>query len=205
MTAISPDSTRRYDLNFARWVMRNVAGGERLNMCMQCGMCSGSCPLGKKMDYGPRKIIMMVRAGMKEEVLTSNTIWNCVACYNAEVRCPREVPVTHILASLATLAVKEGYSGAVNSPTARFAKAFFWSAQAFGRTDERIVTARYYLSGGLGDFFKKGMENQKIALNMVKKGRMHLGMPHRIKQRGELKQILAKAREIDAREGGEHS
>lgn len=200
MTAMSPTPSRKYDLSFARWVYDNVDGGERLAKCMQCGACSGSCPIGDQMDYGPRKLFMMIRAGMKEAVLTSNTIWNCVSCYNCTVRCPRKVPVTHILHELATVAVHEGYATAKQADNARFSKAFWWSAAKWGRTDERLVTAKYYFSTGIGDGIKKGMANQKIAMAMVKTKRMHLGMPHKIKNTGELKAILAKAAEIEARE-----
>lgn len=199
MNAISPTPSRQYDLNFARWVFENVDGGDRLNKCMQCGTCSGSCPIADQMDYGPRKLFMMIRAGMKEAVLTSNTIWNCVSCYNCVVRCPRQVPVTYILHDLATLAVKEGYAPAVESANARFAKAFWWSAAKWGKTDERLVTARYYFSYGLGEGIKRGRANQKIALAMIKAKRMHLGMPHKIRKVGELQAILKKAAEIDAR------
>lgn len=202
MTAISPQTTRKYDHKFARWVSDNVDGGDRLNMCMQCGVCSGSCPIRDQMDHGPRKIFMMVRAGMKDAVLKSNTLWNCVACYNCVVRCPRDVPVAYLLAGLATVAVREGYAEAVDSDNARFAKAFVWSTERFGLTDERLVTAMFYFSHGIGEFIKKGRANQKIAMGMVKTKRMHLGLPHKIKKVGELRKILAKAREIEARELG---
>ncbi|MBW7850824.1 MAG: 4Fe-4S dicluster domain-containing protein [Rhodospirillales bacterium] len=199
MTATSPTPRKKYDLNFARWVYENVDGGDRMAKCMQCGTCSGSCPIGDQMDYGPRKLFMMIRAGMKEAVLTSNTIWNCVSCYNCVVRCPRQVPVTYILHDLAALAVKEGYAEAKTADNARFAKAFWWSAQKWGRTDERLVTMKYYFSTGIGDGIKKGMANQKIAMAMVKTKRMHLTMPHKVKGTKELQAILAKAHEIEER------
>ncbi len=37
--------------------------GDKLLSCIQCGMCSGSCPLGYAMDYTPRKMISALRAG----------------------------------------------------------------------------------------------------------------------------------------------
>ena len=199
MTVAPPEqAARKYDLGFARWVRDNVNGGEKMSMCMQCGMCSGSCPIGTEMDQGPRKLFMMIRAGMKDEVFNSSTIWNCTSCYNCVVRCPRGVPVTYIVQDLAAKAVELGYVKEVEN--ARFAKAFWWSASKYGRTDERLVTTKYYYSGGLADFLKKGMGNLKIALGMVKTKRMHIGMPYKVKDTKGLQAILAKAAEIDARE-----
>jgi heterodisulfide reductase subunit C2 len=193
-----PAAARTYDLSFARWVRDNIEGGDKLSLCMQCGVCSGSCPIGVQMDYGPRKLFMMIRAGMKEEVLSSNTIWNCTSCYRCIVRCPRGVPVTYILQDLAAKAAELGYAKGPHE-NKNFAKSFWWSAKTFGRTDERLVTAFYYLSLGLGEGYKRGMANLKIALGMIKTGRMHLGAPHRIKDRKGLKAILAKAHEIEQR------
>ncbi len=188
-----------YDLGFARWVYDNVEGGDKLSLCMQCGVCSGSCPIGVRMDHGPRKLFMMIRAGMKNAVLSSNTMWNCTSCYRCVVRCPRGVPVTYILQGLGTKAVEMGYADAEDN--VRFAKSFWWSAVTFGRTDERLVTTRYYFSFGLVEGIKKVLANLKIAYGMIKAGRMHLGAPHRIRDRKGLKTILAKAAEIEARDG----
>jgi quinone-modifying oxidoreductase subunit QmoC len=202
VTAPAPaTSERKYDLNFARWVYDNVNGGDKLSLCMQCGVCSGSCPIGTQMDHGPRKLFMMIRAGMKEEVLSSNTMWNCTSCYRCVVRCPRGIPVTYILQDLGTKAVEMGYADKVDNT--RFSRSFWWSAKTFGRTDERLVTARYYFSFGLVAGIKKGLENLKIAFGMVRTGRMHIGVPHKIKDRKGLQAILAKAAEIEAREGAE--
>jgi quinone-modifying oxidoreductase subunit QmoC len=199
MTLAPPEqATRKYDLGFARWVRDNVQGGDKMSMCMQCGMCSGSCPIGTEMDQGPRKLFMMIRAGMKDEVFNSTTIWNCTSCYNCVVRCPRGVPVTYIIQDLAGKAVELGYVKDVEN--ARFAKAFWWSAKTFGRTDERLMTAKYYFSFGLVGGVKRGLANLKIALGMVKAKRMHLGGSHKIKDIKGLRAILAKAAEIDARE-----
>jgi quinone-modifying oxidoreductase subunit QmoC len=193
-----PESGPKYDLGFARWVYDNISGGDKLSMCMQCGACSGSCPIGTDMDHGPRKLIMMIRAGMKEEVFQSNTIWNCTHCYRCTVRCPRGIPVTHIVQGLAASAVDLGY--AHETDTARFAKSFWWSVVHFGRTDERLVTAKYYFSFGLVEGIRRGIANLKIALGLVLKGRMHLGLPHKVSGKKGLQAILEKAAEIEARE-----
>lgn len=200
MTVAAPDATKTYDLSFANWVYDNIEGGDKLSLCMQCGVCSGSCPIGVEMDHGPRKLFMMIRAGMKEDVLTSNTMWNCTSCYRCVVRCPRGVPVTYILHDLGTKSVEMGY--AEPNDNTRFSKSFWWSARTFGRTDERLVTAKYYFSFGLVEGIKRGLGNLKIALGMVKAGRMHLGAPHGIKDKKGLRAILAKAAEIEERDSG---
>ncbi len=199
MTGTSiPASARKYDLGFARWVYQNIEGADRLSLCMQCGMCSGSCPIGAQMDNGPRKLFMMIRAGMKEEVLKSDTIWNCTQCYNCVVRCPRKVPVTYILQDLATVAAREGYAPA--KPTVRFSRPFWRSTRYFGRTDERMLTVLYFFSYGIKEGIKRALANLSIAQRMVKAGRMGLGLPHRAKGAAGLRAILAKADEIKARE-----
>lgn len=193
-----PDSGPKYDLGFARWVYKNISGGDKLSMCMQCGACSGSCPIGTDMDHGPRKLIMMIRAGMKEEVLQSDTLWNCTHCYRCTVRCPRGIPVTHIIQGLGAAAADLGYAN--ETETVRFARSFWWSVVHFGRTDERLVTAKYYFSFGLVEGMKRGMANLKIAIRLVLKGRMHLGLPHKVSGKKDLQAILKKAAEIEARE-----
>lgn len=196
MATLLSDSSQKYDLGFARWVYENVKGGDQLSMCMQCGACSGSCPIGTDMDHGPRKLFMMVRAGMKEAVFQSNTLWNCTSCYRCTVRCPRGIPVTYVVQGLAAKAAELGYANKVD--TARFARSFWWSVVHFGRTDERLVTAKYYFSFGLIAGIRKSLENLKIAVGLVRTGRMHLGLPHRVVDKKGLQAILKKAAEIEA-------
>lgn len=198
MINISPTPNRKYDLSFARWVYQNLDGGDRLGLCMQCGVCSGSCPLSTNMDHGPRKIFMMIRAGMKDDVLKSDTLWKCVSCYNCIVRCPRNVPVVYILHALATVAVREGYLPASKSETNKFVKGFTWSFKIFGRTDERIISLIYYFQDGFSSGIRKLLTFKNIAFAFVKVGRLPIGMPHRIKNRGELKKILETAAKIEA-------
>lgn len=199
MTAPLPNPGKTYDLGFARWVYENVNNGDKLALCMQCGVCSGSCPIGVEMDHGPRKLFMMIRAGMQEAVMTSNTPWNCTSCYRCTVRCPRGIPVTSILQDLAAKQATLGYASNANE-NLNFSRSFWWSAKAFGRTDERLVTARYYLSFGLKEGWRRALANLKIALGFIKTGRMHVGLPHRIKGRKQLNAILAKAGEIEKRD-----
>jgi Fe-S oxidoreductase len=74
--------------------------GKEILTCLQCGMCSGTCPYGDVMDYPPRRMIAMMRAGMLEKVFTSDSLLSCVACYACMAKCPRGIRLTEILLPL---------------------------------------------------------------------------------------------------------
>ena len=74
--------------------------GKEILTCLQCGMCSGTCPYGDVMDYPPRRMIAMMRAGMLEKVFTSDSLLSCVACYACMAKCPRGIKLTEILLPL---------------------------------------------------------------------------------------------------------
>ena len=85
-----------------------IPGGERIRLCIQCGTCSASCPNADRMDYTPREIIAMARAGMRDEVLSANSMWFCASCYLCTVRCPRDIKPTELMHALECLAVRDG-------------------------------------------------------------------------------------------------
>ena len=61
--ALNIAMVERYRNSFLKEVEANVEEGEWVKMCMQCGVCSGSCPLGPFWDHPPQEIFMMIRAG----------------------------------------------------------------------------------------------------------------------------------------------
>ncbi len=85
------------------------AGCEGARLCFQCGTCTASCPSGRFTSYRIRKIVRQTQLGLKEEILTSNDLWDCTTCYSCEERCPREVPIVDIIISLRNMAVAEGH------------------------------------------------------------------------------------------------
>ncbi|WP_308874341.1 hypothetical protein [Thiothrix subterranea] len=46
-TAVNQAMVEKYKGNFLKEVTDNVEEGNWVKMCMQCGVCSGSCPLGR--------------------------------------------------------------------------------------------------------------------------------------------------------------
>lgn len=81
------------------------------NPCIQCGMCGGACPLAFAMEYTPRHSIHLLKEGLLDQVLKSNTLWLCVSCYNCTARCPSGLKITDILfPALRDAAISAGHT-----------------------------------------------------------------------------------------------
>jgi quinone-modifying oxidoreductase subunit QmoC len=189
-----------YRNNFLKEVEANVEEGEWVKMCMQCGVCSGSCPLGPHWEHPPQEIFMMIRAGKRDEVLSSDSMWMCTSCYNCIVRCPRGLPITHIMHGLASYAKRLGLSPK-NQPTAKFSKIFWDNITKTGRANELKMGMSLYFMNGFGDGVKNALKNKSIGQAMMKTKRMNpaemFGGGHGCKDAKGLQAIVAKAREIE--------
>jgi len=166
---------------------------------MQCGVCSGSCPLGKFWEHPPQEIFMMIRAGKREAVLQSESVWMCTSCYNCIVRCPRELPITHIMHGLAHYAKRLGLVPKTN-PTAKFAQMFWDNLMVKGRINELKLGLALYFMNGFGDGVKVALKNQKLGMAMMKTGRMNPKEAfggHAVKDLAGFHKVLKKAQELE--------
>jgi heterodisulfide reductase subunit C len=122
----------------------SLPGGEDLHRCIQCGTCSSTCPMSIYMDYTPRRIIAMTRAGFRDEVLASNTIWLCASCYACSAECPKQIKVTDVMYALKRKAIEEKvYPRRLPIPV--LAQEFFKSVWSTGRSNEGRIVARTWL------------------------------------------------------------
>ena len=196
--------TDKYRNNFLREVEDNVEEGDWVKMCMQCGVCSGSCPFGPDWEHPPQELFMMIRAGEREEVLSSESMWMCTSCYNCIVRCPREIPITHIMHGLANYAHRLGLAPKMN-PTRRFAKIFWENISKNGRVNETSLSLKLYFMDGFSTGVKKTLEMKNTGLGMFRTKRLdpfalisHKG----VKDPKQLQSMLQKAQEIEDRRKG---
>ena len=74
--------------------------GKPVLTCIQCGTCAATCPYGDVVDYPPRRIIAMLRAGWIDKVLDTESLLGCVACYACMAKCPRNIKLTEVLLPL---------------------------------------------------------------------------------------------------------
>jgi heterodisulfide reductase subunit C len=81
--------------------------GQNLQLCYQCGMCTGNCPAAANMDISPRQIIELARLGLAEEIANSKTVWVCASCLNCDVNCPRGVNISKIMEAIRLLTLRK--------------------------------------------------------------------------------------------------
>ena len=186
-------SASRASPTFMEEVIAATPGSNpHLELCLQCGTCGGSCPSGPDMEHTPRQLFALIAAGMKEDVLKSNTPWYCVSCYYCMVRCPQEIHITDIMYTLKRMAISEGLfheSSASDAPD--FSETFIDYVEHYGRSFELGLATRYHLKHHpLGAIKMAG-----FGLGMLRKGRMDL-TPTKIDGLDQLQAILAKAKEL---------
>jgi len=168
---------------FGREIM-SVPGCEQLESCIQCGTCSGVCPLSIYMDYSPRQVMAMTRSDFKTEVLSSLTIWLCASCYACTTECPRQIRITDIMYELKQRAIKEKVYPK-HFPIPVLAEEFNKMVHQWGRVNETLLATRMFLrTNPLGAL---GMT--KLGLGLLKTGRFEIGQA-RIQRRSELAGIM---------------
>ncbi len=180
------------DPSLIQAVANRTAGVSRLEMCIQCGTCGGSCPSAAAMDHTPRSLFAMLRAGMREEALKSNTFWVCVSCYHCVVRCPQNVQITDVMYALKSMAIEAHLCQDSTAPD--FSQTFIGMVENYGRSFEMGLASIHYLK----HFALRLPGMAPMAIGMLSRKRMSLA-PTRIKKLEQLKAILKRAKELEVR------
>lgn len=169
-----------------------IPGGEGIKLCIQCGTCTASCPNADRMDHTPSELIAMARAGMKNEVLSSNAMWYCLSCYLCTVRCPRGIKQTDLMHALECLSVREGMSHGRTLTPAMY-RSFNDFVYSLGSLPEvGFMTWFYMLTNPL-----RAIRMLPVALRLLLHGRLNV-KARRLTKRGtdQLRAILDKAESL---------
>lgn len=161
-----------------------LPGCENLAACIQCGTCSATCPISPYMDFTPRRIIALTRAGFEDDVLHSRTIWLCASCYSCAVECPKEIKITDIMYALKRRAIDKGVYPK-DFPVPILAGEFFKMVRRHGRSSEGRLLVNVYRKTGL----LKATANTMLGLRLFRKGRISAGQDS-IRQRAQLQTVL---------------
>jgi len=165
--------------------------GYKIKRCLQCGTCTGTCPVSYAMDITPREVVALFRAGHIQEVLQSRTIWLCASCYSCTVRCPAGIKVTDTIYGLKRLAMnKEIYPKRFSVHS--LSKAFTKNVYKYGRNYELGLAVRYFSSTNIVKLFS----NTKFGLSMLRRGRLAI-TPSKIKRIKDIQAIIDKANSFE--------
>ena len=174
---------READPQWARLVSERP-GCEGLFSCLQCGACSGTCPLSSYMDFSPRRIVALVREGFRKDALSSKTIWLCASCYSCAVHCPRQIHITDIMYSLKREAIQYRLYP-VRFPVPVLAQEFCKMVRRRGRSSEFWLVLRMALRSN--PLILLGM--WRTGWQLMRAGRLSLRMD-RIRDVGSLPREL---------------
>jgi len=81
-------------------------GGEPLNLCYQCGLCSATCPWNLVRSFPVHMMMHEAQLGLVD--FESEEVWQCVACRACVQRCPRGVEIPDIMRALRRAIVSLG-------------------------------------------------------------------------------------------------
>lgn len=161
-----------------------MPGCEELEHCIQCGTCSGVCPLSIYMDHSPRQVMALTRSDFKKEVLSSHTIWLCASCYACTVECPKEIGITDIMYELKQRAIHEGHYPK-RFPIPVLAREFSEMVKKNGRISEMVLVIKLFLKTS----WKAALGNWRMALDLQRTGRFSL-KSEKIRQREQLARMI---------------
>lgn len=158
--------------------------GQPLSQCYQCGKCTAGCPVSFAMDVVPNRVIRMVQAGLKDEVLRCQSIWICATCSTCTARCPEGVDPARVMEVLRIMAGKEGIPAPGRGrDVSIFNRIFLKSVRSNGRMFE---------AGTMAGFNVKSLHLLREAstgMHMFIKGKLKL-LPEKIRNRKEIDNIF---------------
>jgi len=149
--------------------IKKMPGGDKILDCIQCGVCAGSCHARFAMDYSPMQILKMAHLGLKQEVLSSSTIWICASCYTCASRCPRGLNIPAIMSGFKNMAMKNN----VPAPIAlkpKFHKTFTEIVGKYGRMHEPELQMKLLNKTSPSEL----LHNASLGLRMLRKGKLKL-------------------------------
>lgn len=95
-------------------------GIDSVELCFQCGTCTGGCPSGRRTPYRIRQLVRKCLMGLKDEVISDDSLWMCTTCYTCQERCPREIKIVEIVKMARNVAAQNGFMAPAHKATGSF-------------------------------------------------------------------------------------
>lgn len=164
------------------------ATGVILSHCYQCGKCTAGCPLNEEMDLMPNQILRILQAempGYEDKILSSLSIWLCLACDTCYSRCPQEVLLSKVMDYLRQESIRQNKVNPKAKDILKFHRAFLNSVKMNGKLHEVGLTIDYKLRS------LNLMQDVMLAPSMAAKGKLSI-FPHQVQNTKEIAKIFKK-------------
>lgn len=115
-----------------------------VELCMECGKCSGGCSNAHIFDYTPRKVVQLVKLGDEDRLLNMDALWTCVGCQLCVDRCPSHIDIPRIMDYMREKAYRKGIR-AQRSSIEIFYDLMLDSIKKTGRVAEAPLTIKHNL------------------------------------------------------------
>ena len=85
-----------------------------LNGCLNCGICTATCPSAHYFDYSPREIVQLLWTENLEGIYDAmqEKIWACAQCYTCAARCPFGNSPGGLVSIMREVSIKHGMQSA---------------------------------------------------------------------------------------------
>ena len=100
-TRLNPSSSFAQEL-------ASMPGGDVINDCIACGVCTARCAIAADSQLHPRQIIQKILVGAREPVLNSEQPWLCKTCQMCDSTCQYGVSLSDVFGVVRKLALQEG-------------------------------------------------------------------------------------------------
>ncbi|UCH57578.1 MAG: (Fe-S)-binding protein [Candidatus Bathyarchaeota archaeon] len=87
---------------------QDFIGEYKLLECIQCGVCTGGCPVSMKSGLNIRMMMREIKFSGKVEIPPEDTLWSCTTCSTCEARCPKELTPFDVIIGMRGITVEEG-------------------------------------------------------------------------------------------------
>jgi heterodisulfide reductase subunit C len=84
--------------------------GQDPNLCFQCGLCAGSCPMTGEMEIFTRRVMHLLQLGLVDIAVAQKMAYLCASCHACQVRCPRGIEIPRVVEALRLVALRAGES-----------------------------------------------------------------------------------------------
>ena len=95
-------------------IRSHVLYDHELHGCLNCGICTATCPSAHYYDYSPREIVQLLWTENLEGIYDAmqEKIWSCAQCYTCAARCPFQNSPGGLVMIMREVAIKHGMQSA---------------------------------------------------------------------------------------------